>query len=485
MNGPVDHTARASRLPGFLGSPFALWRREAWAMVSLGLPLALTQLAQIAMTTTDVVMLGWLSPRALAAGSLGFAVFIVFQLFTLGVVIGAAPTMAQALGRGHDVVRETRRSVRMGFWVACMVGIPSVALLWLIGPLLKQTGQDAEVAQQAGAYIRTLSLSLTPFLCFIVLRSFVATFNRPRSALVITGVGVLANGLFNYSLIFGNFGMPALGVVGSGLSTTGANLLMLLCMLAFVALDRRFSRFAVLGRFWHPDWPRLREIFRVGTPIGLAFMFEVALFAGGTFMMGLIAPDQLAAHQIALQTASITFMVPLGIGQAASIRVGIAAGAGDRRGIRLAGWTALLLGTAFMALSAIMIVSFARPIAGMFLGAGTAGERLVVIDYAVVFLGYAALFQIFDAIQVIGMSILRGLKDTRTPMLLAAFSYWAVGLTLSAGLAFLVGWGGPGIWSGYVVALLFASTLMVARFALRERLPALRATIDRATQAPT
>ncbi len=471
-------------VPTFLGSPFALWRREARAMLSLGLPLALTQLAQIAMTTTDVVMLGWLSPRALAAGSLGFAVFIVFQLFTLGVVLGASPTMAQAVGRGRHLVRETRRSVRMGFWAAIMVGLPSVVLLWLIGPLLKISGQDPEVADQASDYIRTLSFCLTPFLCFIVLRSFVATFNRPRSALIVTAIGVLANGLFNYALIFGKFGMPALGVVGAGLGTTAADLLMLGCMLGFLAYDRRFSRFVVLGRFWQPDWRRLREIFRVGTPIGLAFLFEVGLFAGGTFMMGLIAPDQLAAHQIALQIASITFMVPLGIGQAAGIRVGIAAGAGDREGIRLAGWCALALGVCFMVLSAIVIVSLPHAIAGLFLGGGDAAERALVLDYAVVFLGFAALFQIFDAIQVIGVSILRGLKDTRTPMLLAAFSYWAIGFTLSAGLAFAVGWGGPGIWAGYVVSLIVASALMVSRFARRERLPRLRQLIDNAAKKP-
>jgi MATE family multidrug resistance protein len=487
MSGP-DRISPAPRAPGFLGSPFVLWRREAWAMVSLGLPLALTQLAQIAMTTTDVVMLGWLSPRALAAGSLGFAVFIVFQLFTLGVVLGTSPMMAQSIGRGHDIVRESRHTVRQGFWAAFLVGLPSIALLWAAGPLLQATGQDPEVAAQAAAYIRTLSLSLVPFLCFIVLRSFVATLHRPRSALLITAFGVVANGVLNYALIFGKFGLPALGVVGAGLGTTLAASLMLAIMLVFLTLDPRFSRFAVLRRFWHADWPRLREVFRVGLPIGLAFLFEVALFAGGTFMMGLIAPDQLAAHQIALQVASITFMVPLGIGQAASIRVGIAAGAGDRPGIRLAGWTALLLGVIFMVLSALTIIVLRRPIAGLFLGEGmgegASHERALVLDYAVMFLGYAALFQIFDAIQVIGVSVLRGLKDTRTPMILAAISYWAVGFSLSAGLAFLAGWGGPGIWSGYVVALIVASVLMVGRFALRERLAGLRRTIDRASVAP-
>jgi len=465
-------------------SSFAPWRREAWATLKLALPLALTQLAQIAMTTTDIVMLGWLSPHALAAGSLGFAIYIVFQLFTLGVVLGASPIIAQSLGRGRNVVRETRRSVRMGFWAAFVVGVPSVVVLWLIGPLLKTSGQDPQVAEQAADYIRTLSLCMIPFLCFIVLRAFVATFNRPRSALVVTAVGVLANGLFNYALIFGHFGMPALGVVGAGLGTTAADLLMLGLMLGFLAVDRRFSRFVVLGHFWRPDWQRLREIFRIGVPIGLAFLFEVALFAGGTFMMGLIAADQLAAHQIALQIASITFMVPLGIGQAASIRVGIAAGAGDRAGIHRAGWSALVLSVAFMVLSAIVITAIPHQIAGLFLGGGSDAERMVVLNYAVVFLFYAALFQIFDATQVIGLSVLRGLKDTRIPMMLAALSYWVIGFTLAAGLAFGLKLGGPGIWIGYLVSLIVASALMVGRFALRDRLPGLRRLMENATRAP-
>jgi MATE family multidrug resistance protein len=316
-----------------------------------------------------------------------------------------------------------------------------------------------------------------------VLRSFVATFNRPRSALVVTALGVVANGLFNYALIFGEFGLPALGVVGAGLGTTAASLLMLGGMLGFLSLDRRFARFAILDRFWRPDWHGLREILRIGTPIGLALLFEVAMFAGGTFMMGLIAPDQLAAHQIALQVASITFMVPLGIGQAASIRVGIAAGAGDREGIRKAGWTALALGVAFMVMAALAILALPQQIAGLFVGGDVVGERQVVRDYAVVFLGYAALFQIFDATQTIGVSVLRGLKDTRVPMMLAAFSYWVIGFVIAAGLAFGLGVGGPGIWIGYVVALVVASTLMVGRFALRDRLPGLRRLIDSATRA--
>ncbi|MEO8558353.1 MAG: MATE family efflux transporter [Rhodospirillales bacterium] len=482
MSGPNPAAAQHA-LP--VDSSFAPWRREAWATLKLAWPLALTQLAQIAMTTTDIVLLGWLSPQALAAGALGFAVFIVFQLFTLGVVVGAIPSMAQARGRGRDVVRETRRSVRMGFWAAFIVGFPSVAAMWIIGPLLKTTGQDVVVAELASDYIQTLSLCMVPFLCFIVLRAFVATFDRPRSAVIVTMIGMVANGVFNYALIFGEWGMPPLGVIGAGLGTTAADLLMLAIMLVFLRIDRRFSRFALLGGFWRPDWPRLREILRVGLPIGVSLLFEVALFASGTFMMGLIAPDQLAAHQIALQIASVTFMVPLGIGQAVTIRVGIAAGAGNREGIRFAGWVALALGVGFMLLSALIITVLPRPLAGLFLGGAVGAEREAVLHYAVLFLGFAAVFQIFDAIQVIGLSILRGLKDTRVPMILTAFSYWGVGFSLSAGLAFGLGWGGPGIWAGYVGSLVVASILIVARFYWRERFKGLRATIDRATRAST
>ena len=483
MNSVID-PARPVSASALATSPFAPWRREAWATMKLAFPMALTQLAQIAMTTTDVVLLGWLNPQALAAGALGFAVFIVFQLFTLGVVVGVMPMMAQARGRDHDVVNETRHCVQMGFWTAIIVGVPSVAAMWVIGPLLKTTGQDVAVAELASAYIHTLAPCMVPFLCFIVLRAFVATFDRPRSAVIVTLIGMVANGLFNYALIFGAWGMPALGIVGAGLGTTAADLLMLLLMLGFVTLDKRFARFALLRGVFRPDWRRLREVLRIGTPIGLALLFEVALFAGGTFMMGLIAPTQLAAHQIALQIASVTFMVPLGLGQATTIRVGIAAGAGNRAGIHLAGWVSLVLGVGFMMASALVITLLPRTIAGLFLGSAAGPERELVLDYAVGFLAFAAVFQIFDAIQVIGLSILRGLKDTRVPMVITAISYWGVGLSVAAGLAFGLGWGGPGIWLGYVAALVVASILLVGRFAMRERFSGLRAAIDRATQIP-
>jgi MATE family multidrug resistance protein len=285
----------------------------------------------------------------------------------------------------------------------------------------------------------------------------------------VTGLAVLFNAGANWCLVFGHLGFPALGLAGSGIASTLSNFFMFGGLALVLVLDRRFRRYRLFGRFWRPDWPRLRELLRLGLPIAATMMFEVTTFNGAVVLMGLISASALAAHAIAIQIASTTFMVPLALGQAATVRVGRALGAQDNDGITRAGWVALALGVGFMTTTAALMIFAPRVMAGAFVDVRDAANA-EVITLAVSFLFWAAVFQIADGAQVVGAGMLRGLHDTRVPMVYAALGYWGLGLPVSAALAFAAGWGGTGIWIGLAVGLAIVAVLMVTRWSRRERL---------------
>lgn len=450
------------------GRAAGAWRREARALLALSVPIVLTNVGQVAIQTTDVLMIGWLGPEALAASVLGVNLNFVLFLFAIGVVIATAPMMAHDLGRKRHAVREPRRTVRQGLWVALALGLPSWLILWHIAAILHLLRQDPALIEGAESYVHAAMWGFVPGLWFVVLRNFIAALERPRAGMVVTFLAIGFNALADYGLIFGAFGLPVLGLQGAGVATALTNTLMFLGLLGYVLIDRRFRRYQILGRFWRPDWVRFREIFRLGLPIGITLIMEIGLFASAGFMMGWIGMADLAAHQIALQCASVTFMVPLGLSQAATVRVGLAAGAGDPAGVRRAGIAALVIGGVFMSLMAILMWTLPGTIAGLFIDAGDPANA-AVLQLAVTFLGIAALFQIFDGGQVIGAGALRGLKDTRWPMVFAAIAYWLVGMSMALGLGFGLGLGGVGIWFGLALALAVAAGLMIGRFLSLQR----------------
>jgi MATE family multidrug resistance protein len=233
--------------------------------------------------------------------------------------------------------------------------------------------------------------------------------------------------------------------------------------------DRRFRRYHLLGRFWRPDWHRYREVWRIGTPIAFTLAFEVTIFNAAVFLMGIIGPDALAAHSIAIQIASVAFMVPLGLGMAVTVRVGLAFGAGDKAGITRAGWTAFALAVAYACVTAFAMLVFGRELVGIFLNLDHP-ENQVVIGLAVTYLIYAGLFQVFDSGQAAGSGMLRGLGDTGVPMLYAAIGYWGIGLPLAAALGFLTPLAGQGIWMGLATGLAVVCLLMIWRWTRREAL---------------
>lgn len=451
----------------------ALWRDEVRATATLAWPIVLTNLAQIAITTTDVVMMGWLGPEALAAGTLGANLYFAFFVFGLGLAFAPPALMAQALGRRRHALAEVRRSLRMGLWLVALAMAPVMVALWYAGPILRGLGQDPALVEGAAEYVRAMMWGLIPFLWFMVLRGFTAALERPRPALLVSLGGIVFNAVSNWVLMFGNLGAPALGLVGAGISSTLSSVLMCMALAAICVRARPFRRFAILGRLWRPHWRRLGEILRVGAPISGALFFEVTVFNAAVFLIGLISARELAAHAIAIQLATVTFMVPMGIGQAATVRVGLAAGAGDAEGVGRAGWAALGLGVGFMAAMALLFVTVPGLLVAGFLDMRADGAAEVA-SLAASLLVLAGLFQVADGAQTIAAGALRGLKDTRVPMLFAGFGYWVFGLPVGAALAFAAGLGAYGVWVGFVVGLGIVAVLLVRRWARREALGLVR-----------
>ncbi|QDC01935.1 MATE family efflux transporter [Mesorhizobium sp. 8] len=450
-------------------APENLWRSEIKATVALAWPMVLTNLGQTAMTATDVMMMGRLGPAKLAAGALGSNLYFMLMIFGLGLMLATSPMMATELGRKRHSVRDIRRTVRQGLWQAVLVAIPIWLILWHGEALLLLMGQEPDLAHLAGIYLHWLQWAVLPFYGYIILRSFISALERPGWALVIVFLAVAANALFNWLFMFGHFGFPAMGIAGSGLATTLSSTLMFIGMTVVVLVERQFRRYRLFGRFWRSDWPRFMGLLKLGLPIAGILAFEVTIFNAAALLMGLIGADPLAAHAIALQVCSITFMVPLGLNQAVTVRVGLAHGAGDKEGVSRAGWTAFILGVSFMALMALVMLLWPRPLISAFVDV-TDPANAPVIVLAVSFLAFAALFQIFDGAQAVASGMLRGLHDTTVPMIYAAIGYWGIGLPLGVVLAFYVGLQGNGIWIGLSVGLASVSILLLARWLRRGRL---------------
>lgn len=438
-------------------------------LLALAWPLVVTNLAQIAIMTTDVAMLGWLGPDALAAGALGANLYFLLFFAGFGFAVASAPLMSAAIGRRQGAVRDVRRTVQQSLRLNGLMCIPIWLVLWNAEPILIAIGQDPALSAQAELYLRTMMWGLLPFYGFVVLRNFLAANERPAVTVYVTIAAIVLNAATNWLLIFGNLGAPQLGIVGAGLSSVIANTFMFVALAVYVGRHRRFRRFRIFKEWRRPDPERFRELVRLGTPISVAMAFEVSVFNCAAFLAGIIGPETLAAHAIALQIASVTFMVPEGIGQAATVRVGQAYGRGDRAGIGRSGWTALAVGGAFMSLAAIAFLAVPMQMVSLFLAdRGEASMR--VADIAVGLLAIGAIFQIADGAQSIGAGILRGLQDTRVPMIFAATGYWGIGFVLAASLAFPLGYGGPGIWVGLAAGLIVVAAMLVSRFARRERL---------------
>ncbi|HEY8383333.1 MAG TPA: MATE family efflux transporter [Microvirga sp.] len=448
----------------------AAWDAEIKATIALGWPLVLTNVAQNALLTADVILIGRLGPQALAAGALATNLYFACLIFGIGLVSAVSPLIAEELGRRRHSVRDVRRTVRQGLWAAIAFAVPIWLVSWQGESILLALGQEPALAAAAGSYIRSLQWSLLPFLFYLVLRSFLAAMERPRWALVAGLLALPVNVGAAWPLMFGWGDLIApMGLVGAGIATTLSSTFLFLFLVGVVSLDRRFRRYHLFGRFWRADWPRFRTLWRIGLPIGLTLAFEVTIFNAAAFLMGRLGGDELAAHAIALQIASFCFMVPFGLGQAVTVRVGRAYGAGDPDGVTRAGWTTFVLGMGFAVLTALLMLFAPELLVSAFIDLSKP-ESARVLEFAVGFLLLAAIFQLGDAAQAIGSGMLRGLQDTRVPMIYAAIGYWGIGLPFGALLAFQTPLRGTGIWIGLATALTVVAALMLWRWWWRERL---------------
>jgi multidrug resistance protein, MATE family len=444
------------------------WLDEARALLILAAPLIAMQLAQIGSLTADIIMVGELGTNAIAATQIGSFLYFLAWLIGYGPVAAVSPIVAQILGAHPNDRARTRAAVRMGLWSVAIISVPlMIALIWA-RPILLALGQQPEIVAIAAPWVNAIAIAVPFALGFGVLRGLTTAIGKQNAVLAIAVGQVLVNIAMNYVLIYGNLGAPAFGVVGSAYASVIANAFAFTAMLTVVLVAPAFRKYHLLHRFWRPDWRKMKEIFRLGVPMGMSMIFEAMLFNSATLMMGILGAASLAAHGIALNVGSVTFMVPLGIGLAATVRVGLFAGARNIAGVRRAGYTAIAFGSGFMALCAVVIALIPETLVGLYIPVKEPSNAEVV-KLAVSFLYLAAVFQLFDALQVTGQMSLRGMKDAQAPMWIAGLSYWLVGFTLSYTLAFWAGLEGFGIWIGLAAGLAVAGFGMVWRFEILSR----------------
>ncbi len=449
------------------GHGLEAWFAEAVELMKLAGPLILTQLAQMAIGTTDTIMLGRYSKTALAAAVLGNTVFFFCWIIGSGPSAAVSPMIAHILGAKPKDRANVRGVVRMGFWSVAMLSLPLMALMMFSRQILLLLGQRPELALAASQFVIPLSLGLPFSLGFQVLRNYATALSKPNASLIVMALAVFFNIIGDYALIFGHFGLPRLGIVGSGTASALSFAFSFVAMIVVVQAMQTLRLYRIWRRFFRPDWEKYWEIVRLGIPMGVTLMFEAGMFFSANFIMGAFGVAYVAAHAISMNVPSITFMVPLGIAMASTVRVGLATGAGDKEAVRRAGYSAMLVAVAFMSVCAVLLATFPRQIASLYLP--PTAENLAVIALAVSFLRVAAAFQVFDGLQVVAALSLRGLKDARAPMWIAGGSYWLAGFPMCIGLGLGLGLKGFGIWIGLAFGLFVAAVTLCSRFAYLAR----------------
>ncbi len=435
---------------------------HARAILRLGLPLIGSHLAQMSLHVTDTLMLGWYDVESLAAVSLGGSLYVIVFLVGSGFAWAVMPVVATAAASGQD--RQVRRVTRMAMWLSLM--FTALAIPFFLGsePVLKAMGQAPEISALAADYLAIMGWGLFPALQVMVLKSYLSALEHTRAILLVTVGAAVLNGFVNYALIFGNWGAPELGVRGAALGS------FIVAAASFLALAlyavRATPEHALFNRFWRPDRDALWRVFSLGWPIGLTSLAEAGLFSAAAIMMGWIGTIELAAHGIAIQLASLTFIVHVGFSQVATIRTGQAFGRRNLTDLKHGALVTGALAGVFALMTVVMFLTVPEFLIGLFLDPDDP-DRAQVLSVGVGLLAIAALFQIADGGQVLALGLLRGVQDTRVPMVIAAIAYWPLGLGAAYVFGFTLGMGARGIWLGLVVGLGVAAVLMTLRFVKR------------------
>jgi MATE family multidrug resistance protein len=428
-------------------------REDLRATIRLALPVVVIQVGMMAMGVVDTVMVGHLSPQALAAVALGNLYFFGLAIFAMGTLMVLDPVVAQAVGARDEPA--VARGIQRGVVLAALLTVPAALLLLAAGWFMNLARQPAEVVPLAAAYAVRLAPGVLPFFVFVVFRQSLQSMRVTAPIVVAIVVANLVNAALNWMLIFGRLGAPAMGVVGSAWATTASR--WLLAILLVLLVRRRLA-----GYLW-PIRPEIREaaalgrMLRLGLPIGSQMVLEFGAFACVALMMGWLGTREMAGHQVAINLASLTFMVPLGTADAASVLVGQAVGRADPLGARGASASALLCGAGFMSLTAIVFLAAPGPLARCYTDDAT------VLAVATALIPLAGVFQVFDGLQAVAGGILRGLGETRVAMVVNLLGYWGLGLPVSYVFGVHLGYGPAGLWWGLVLGLAVVATILLTR----------------------
>jgi MATE family multidrug resistance protein len=427
-------------------------------MLVLGLPLIGGHLAQFAIGMTDTIMIGWYGVEELAALTLATTWFFVLFLLGSGFAWAVMPMVASFQAEGNE--QMVRRTTRMGLWLSIIYMVLALPLLMWSRPVFLALGQDPALADMAQSYLRVAGWGMAPALGIMVLKSYLAAMERTQVILWITVMGAGLNAFANYALIFGNLGAPELGIVGGAAASLLTNAVTFVCVLVYAL--KALPEHALLQRFWRPDAEMFSRVFQLGWPIGLTNLSEVGLFAGSAFMMGWLGTVPLAAHGIALQLVTATFMIHLGLSNAATVRAGSAYGRRDLEALKRGAIVGVSLSVLVAFMTSMCFLLVPEPFVLLFLDPAEP-QRDAILALGATLLAFGGMFQLFDGAQVMALGVLRGVQDTKVPMVLAAVSYWLVGLPSGYVFGFVFGLGAIGIWIGLVCSLIFSAIALWLR----------------------
>jgi MATE family multidrug resistance protein len=432
---------------------------ELGPMLRLAVPVVLAELGWMAMGVVDAMMVGRLGAEALGAVGLGRAVFLFVAVFGIGLLLGLDTLVSQSFGAGD--LADCRHSLVQGVYLALLLAVPLMLLVRVGARLLGPWGIDAEVLPLAVDYVKAVGWAMLPLLLYAASRRYLQAINLVRPVMIALVSANAVNVAGNWILIYGNLGAPALGAEGAGWATVLSNTYMASFLLVTAVVRARELGVRRADVPLGIDRARLARLLALGLPAASQLLVEIGVFVLATALVGRLDASSLAAHQIALIAASVTFMVPLGLSSAGAVRVGQALGRDDPAGAARAGWTALLLGACFMLLAATVFITLPGPLIRVF----TTDARVVVVG--ITLLHIAAVFQLFDGLQVVATGTLRGAGDTRTPLIWNLVGYWLLGLPVGYHLCFNAGHGAAGLWVGLSVGLIVVGAVLLVVWARR------------------
>ncbi len=445
------------------------WLKEISNSFSLTWPIIISNLSLVLINATDEILLARHDLHGLAASAIAFGIMIIPLVIGIGLVSASSIIISNEFGEKPDETRDIRSTFIHSVWVGISYSIPATILLWIISANLKHVGIDKELAHNASQFLNIIALQILPVMLIEAVRNFLNALEKPLWGTVISILSVIFNLFINYSLIFGKFGMPELGLNGAAIGSVITLCVELVNLVILILIHAFFKRYDLLFGHVKLSWQQFIDLWKIGLPIGLQMGIEVSVFSFAVFLMGYINADTVAAHSISIQLVSMTFMIPNSIAQAATIRVGNAHGRGDKEAVRLAGWSSFIMATSFMSIMALIMWNFPKQLATLFIDVNDPNNAAVIL-IAISFIKIAAIFQIADGAQTVGAGMLRGLQDTKWPMFYSIIGYWGFGISIGAFLAFTLGLKGIGIWYGLASGLSIVGILMIYRWTRREKL---------------